>query len=319
MKSVFALILACWTLSAQVPQLQESSRFQTITNPNDERLKVFKELEMKAEAGNPEALGELGNYYYVGQFPLIKDIEQAKQAWTKGASLGSSVCASRMEIYGFPRDSSDTEIVIEKTKWFIISFALSYMNRRGETIFPAKRDGVSESSFADAKIQAELFLATVKITKPTSNTMPGSVNGATTSQNNFGVKRKSYGLRFESLSLFDTHRRNVCSAYLKAANAIYNKGEIASEEEKSAFVSAALELERLQAYVGKSRRLSLDPQKSNAAMRDVNMEKISDLYAKMAAAKIATSLPASRAELNEASVYINALGQLMQLPVRLGN
>jgi hypothetical protein len=39
----------------------------------------------------------------------------------------------------------------------------------------------------------------------------------------------------------------------------------------------------------------------------------------MASAKIATTLPVTRAQLNEASIYINALGQLMQLPVSLGD
>jgi TPR repeat protein len=319
MKTLSALFLTCLMLSAQVAAPQEPSRFQEITNPNDERLKVFNELEAKAEAGNPGAIAELGNYYYHGQFPLIKDIEKAKQAWTMGASLGSFRCAASMEDLGFPRESSDSEIVIEKTKWFIISNALSDMNRQSEVRLPTKRYGVSESSFAEAKIRAEVFLSTVRISKPVKTTALGDGNGATPGQNASGIKRNSYSLRFESLSLFDTHRRNVCSAYLKAANAIYNKGEIASEDEKSAFVAAALELERLQAYVGKSRRLGLDYQKSNAGLQSVNMEKMNDLYAKMASARIVTRLPASRAELNEASIYINALGQLMQLPIRLGN
>jgi len=45
---------------------------------------------------------------------------------------------------------------------------------------------------------------------------------------------------------------------------------------------------------------------------------MSEAYAKMAAAQIKTDLPATRAELNEASKYINALGQIMQMPVALG-
>jgi hypothetical protein len=124
-------------------------------------------------------------------------------------------------------------------------------------------------------------------------------------------------LRFESLSLFDAYRKNVCAAYMKAASPVYNKGEAASEAEKAAFVAAATELARLQAYIGKSHRLSLSG-KSNAAMRAVNTEKMNECYARMAAAKIATTLPASRADLNEGSTYINSLGQLMQLPVSFG-
>ena len=125
------------------------------------------------------------------------------------------------------------------------------------------------------------------------------------------------GLMFESLSLFDAHRKNVCSAYMKAASPIYNKGEAATADEKAAFTVAAAELVRLQSYIGKSRRLSLSS-KSNAASRAVDSATLSDCYAKMSAAKIATSLPATRAELNEASIYINGLGKIMQLNVSLG-
>ena len=105
---------------------------------------------------------------------------------------------------------------------------------------------------------------------------------------------------------------------MKAALPIYNKGEAASENEKAAFCVAASELVRLQAYIGKKRPLGLSSN-SNAAMRALNSEKMVECYAKMSSAKIATSLPVTRTELNEASIYINALGQLMQLPVSLGN
>lgn len=160
---------------------------------------------------------------------------------------------------------------------------------------------VSESSFEEAKARASTFLAGVKVSatdpKPNSKKMPG--------------------LMFESLSLFDAHRKNVCSAYMKAASPIYNKGEAATADEKAAFTVAAAELVRLQSYIGKSRRLSLSS-KSNAASRAVDSATLSDCYAKMSAARIATSLPATRAELNEASIYINGLGKIMQLNVSLG-
>ena len=124
-------------------------------------------------------------------------------------------------------------------------------------------------------------------------------------------------LNFGSIGLFDEYRKNVCSAYLKASAPIYNKADAASEEEKKAFLVAAQELVRLQAYMGKVRRLSLSP-KSNESTRELNKEKLNDAFAKMAAAEIKTELPATRAELNEASKYINALGQAMQLPVVFG-
>ena len=104
---------------------------------------------------------------------------------------------------------------------------------------------------------------------------------------------------------------------MKAASPIYNKGEAATADEKAAFTVAAAELVRLQNYIGKVRRLSLSS-KSNAASRAVDSETLSECYAKMSAAKIATNLPATRAELNEASIYINSLGKIMQLPVIFG-
>jgi hypothetical protein len=124
-------------------------------------------------------------------------------------------------------------------------------------------------------------------------------------------------LSFGSIGLFNDYRKNVCSAYLKASSPIYNKGDAATDEEKKAFTVAALELVRLQAYIGKVRRLTLSS-KSNESTRELEKEKMSEAYAKMAAAQIKTDLPATRAELNEASNYINSLGQIMQLPVALG-
>ena len=126
-------------------------------------------------------------------------------------------------------------------------------------------------------------------------------------------------LQFGSLSLFDDYRKKVCAGYMKAAAPIYAKGEAVTDEEKTSFTEAAKELVRLRAYVGKSKstkRLSLSS-KGNESLRVLDQEKLNDYYAKMLAAEIKTDLPATREELNEASKYINALGQLMQLPVRL--
>jgi hypothetical protein len=123
-------------------------------------------------------------------------------------------------------------------------------------------------------------------------------------------------LRFGSLSLFDDYRKTVCAAYMKAAAPIYAKGDSVTDEEKKAFADAVQELVRLQAYMGKFKRLALSS-KSNAAIRVLENEKLNDAFAKMDAAQIKTDLPATRAELNEASKYINALGQAMQLPVTL--
>lgn len=299
MKYLLAFVLTCCALCAQQKIAgPDTAGLQPITNPKDERLNVFRELEAKAALDDTKALAEIGRYYCNGQFPVLKNIEKGKAYLTRGASLGNATCATLMwEYTNRNGDVNDPDQVIEANKWRMITSGL-----RGMDIDEVTRpSNVSESSFEEAKARASTFLAGVKVSatnpKPNSKKMPG--------------------LMFESLSLFDAHRKNVCSAYMKAASPIYNKGEAATADEKAAFMVAAAELVRLQSYIGKSRRLSLSS-KSNAASRAVDSATLSDCYAKMSAAKIATSLPATRAELNEASIYINGLGKIMQLNVSLG-
>ena len=299
MKCLLAFVMTCCALCAQEKIAgPDTAGLQPITNPKDERLNVFRELEAKAALDETKALAEIGRYYCNGQFPVLKNIEKGKAYLTRGASLGNATCATLMwEYTNRNGDVNDPDQVIEANKWLMIASGL-----RGMDIDEVTRpSNVSESSFEEAKARASTFLAGVKVSatdpKPNSKKMPG--------------------LMFESLSLFDAHRKNVCSAYMKAASPIYNKGEAATADEKAAFMVAAAELVRLQSYIGKSRRLSLSS-KSNAASRAVDSATLSDCYAKMSAAKIATSLPATRAELNEASIYINGLGKIMQLNVSLG-
>ena len=299
MKCLLAFVMTCCALCAQEKIAgPDTAGLQPITNPKDERLNVFRELEAKAALDETKALAEIGRYYCNGQFPVLKNIEKGKAYLTRGASLGNATCATLMwEYTNRNGDVNDPDQVIEANKWLMIASGL-----RGMDIDEVTRpSNVSESSFEEAKARASTFLAGVKVSatnpKPNSKKMPG--------------------LMFESLSLFDAHRKNVCSAYMKAASPIYNKGEAATADEKAAFTVAAAELVRLQSYIGKSRRLSLSS-KSNAASRAVDSATLSDCYAKMSAAKIATSLPATRAELNEASIYINGLGKIMQLNVSLG-
>lgn len=297
-------------LSGQVNPAEVTHKFQESAQLNDERVKVFLELEAKAALNDGKALAEVGRYYCDGRFPVLQNIEKGKGHFLRGASLGDAGCATRMWEYTNKNgDPNDPEHVIETEKWHMIWTRL----RRIDSRFVTRPDHVSEASWAEAKARADAFLAGVKVTVPSTK---GS--GASSNDGVVFSKTRVPGLRFETLSAFDTHRKNVCAAYMKAAYPIYNRGEIASEEEKAAFTVAAAELARLQAYIGKTRRLSLSA-KSNEALRAVNSEKMRELYAKMSAAKIATALPVSRAELNEASIYINALGQLMQLPVSLGD
>jgi hypothetical protein len=287
-----------------------TQKFQESAQLNDERVKVFLELEAKAALNDKKALGDVGRYYCDGRFPVLKNIEKGKGHLLRGASLGDIRCATLMWEYTNKNgDENDPEHVVETQKWHLIWTSLS----RVKSEFVRRPDNVSEASWAEAKARADAFLAGVKVSVPSTKG-----NGASSNDGVVFSKTRVPGLRFETLSAFDTHRKNVCAAYMKAAYPIYNRGEIASEEEKVAFTVAAAELARLQAYIGKTRRLSLSA-KSNEALRAVNSEKMRELYAKMSSAKIATALPVTRAELNEASIYINALGQLMQLPVSMGD
>lgn len=298
MKHTLALILACCALCGQdKPAATDLAGLQPITNPKDERLNVFRELEVKAALDDIKALEEIGRYYFNGQFPVLKNIEKGKAYLTRGASLGNARCATFMWEYTSKNgDVNDPEHVIEREKWRMIWSGLD-----GIDIDQVRRPpNVSESSFEEAKARAATFLARAKVSNLASN--PNS--------------KEMPALRFESLSLFDTHRKNVCSAYMKAASPIYNKGEAASADERAAFTVAAAELARLQKYTSeKPRPLSLSSN-SNSASRAIDSATLSDCYAKMSAAKIATSLPATRTELNEASIYINGLGKIMQLNVR---
>jgi len=314
MKSLFFCMLMAVVglaqLSGQVNPAEVTQKFQDSAQLNDERVKVFLELEAKAALNDKKALGDVGRYYCDGRFPVLKNIEKGKGHLLRGASLGDIRCATLMWEYTNKNgDENDPEHVVETQKWHLIWTSLS----RVKSEFVRRPDNVSEASWAEAKARADAFLAGVKVSVPSTK---GS--GASSNDGVVVSKTRVPGLRFETLSAFDTHRKNVCAAYMKAAYPIYNRGEIASEEEKAAFTVAAAELARLQAYIGKTRRLSLSA-KSNEALRAVNSEKMRELYAKMSSAKIATALPVTRAELNEASIYINALGQLMQLPVSMGD
>lgn len=315
MKHALALILVCCALCGQEKTAApDTAGLQPITNPKDERLNVFKELEAKAALNDGKALAEVGRYYCDGRFPVLQDIEKGKGYFVRGASLGDVECATRMWEYTNKNgDQNDPEHVIETEKWHVIFTSL----RRVDSRFVTRPDHVSEASWAEAKARAAAFLAGVKAFNPATAT-PSTRRSLAVSDDGSGFRKPRVpGLKFESLSLFDTHRKNVCSAYMKAASPIYNKGEAATADEKAAFTVAAAELVRLQSYIGKSRRLSLSS-KSNGPARAVDSETMSECYAKMSDAKIATSLPATRAQLNEASIYINGLGKIMQLPVSLG-
>ena len=123
---------------------------------------------------------------------------------------------------------------------------------------------------------------------------------------------------FETLGQLDDYRRQVNGAYLKAQNPIYNKAEKVSDDEKAAFVVAATALQKLQDYMCPTygKRLAIMKERANLELNNKELER---LYKIMKDAKIATSLPATRAELNEAQNFLDAFAKAMQLPVVFTN
>lgn len=311
MKPAFVLMLSFGVLCAQdakepTKEPTPPSKWQADVSPKDERVKIFTELETKAEAGDAGALRQVGEYFYHGTFPVAQNKEKGQALWLKGATLGDEQCAGLIHAFGFA-DSYDSEVIIEKTKWLMIHFALRAKKGKYAAKAPSRPNSVSESSFQEAKTRADTFLAKVTFSAQDSQQASTVAN----QKNSTSQSR----LRFESMSAFEDHRRKICAAYLQASNPIYNKGEAATKDEKEKFVTTALELERLQTYVGKRRSLVL--KSDNEAAKEMNRSKMFEAYGKMAAAEIKTTLPATKAELNEASKYMNALGELMRLPVAL--
>ncbi|MEY3812952.1 MAG: hypothetical protein RL495_899 [Verrucomicrobiota bacterium] len=122
----------------------------------------------------------------------------------------------------------------------------------------------------------------------------------------------------ETLSQLDDYRRKISGPYLKALDPIYRKADKATDEEQSAFIAAAIDLKALKAYMCPTygKRISINKYHANIVENDKRLEA---LYKIMKEAKIKTSLPATRAELNEAQKFLDAFYKAMQLPVVLNS
>jgi hypothetical protein len=122
----------------------------------------------------------------------------------------------------------------------------------------------------------------------------------------------------ETLSQLDDYRRQVNGDYLKALRPVYVKGVEATPDEKTQFIAAALNLKKLQKYMCPTygKRLAINNERANPVLNNKELER---LYRIMKNAKISTSLPATRAELNEAQQFLDAFAKAMQLPVIFTN
>ena len=160
MKYGLCIVFACCALYAQGKASDaKPEELQPITNPRDERVIVFKEIEAKAAQGDKKSLEELGLYYRDGKFPAIKSLEKAKEYWLKGASLGDRECARHMHwAEQNTGDKNDRDQVVQTQTWYIIF--LTFNEVRDE--FIVRPEGVSEPSWKEARSQAASFLAGVK-------------------------------------------------------------------------------------------------------------------------------------------------------------
>jgi TPR repeat protein len=299
MKSLFFCMLMAVVglaqLSGQVNPAEVTQKFQESAQLNDERVKVFLELEAKAEDGDQEALGKVGNYYYFGQFPVAKNPAKAKALWTKGAALGSEECASSMFAKGYPA-SNETEVIIERTKWQIIHAHLWRIKHksRNENVV-RKPDDISESSFEEAKLRAQVFLA--------SSTVVNRDNGA--------PKARSERFRLPSISTIadaNAFRTELLTEFRKVQGPIYHNQVNAAASDAAAYAAVAEKIIALQ-----SKGLGISPQTSTKrnSYNAASVNKIADLRAQLRALKINSTAPFTRQDANNAQVFLDRYRDLL--------
>lgn len=167
MNSSLALLLAFGALiglgksPAQASTGLDETRFQKTASMNDERFKVFLELEAKANAGDAASIQNLGRHYFYGLYPVKRDKAKSEALWIQGACLGSDECATFLaESVG---RSTDSEAVIERTKWQIVGKLIRQAKSGASDISINRPDGVSEGSFEEARKRAEVFFSKVSI------------------------------------------------------------------------------------------------------------------------------------------------------------
>lgn len=280
------------------------SQTRTSSLQVDERALKFSELLAKAESGDALSQYEVGIAYSSGRYPAEKDEKKGRDWIERAALAGHKVAAQDMAFWCLhqPNGRSDANLVAERVKWLSIQSGSLY-----------KSSEISETTLAEGHRRADA------IWKSYPNLLQRSpvVDKSSGSTSSF-VTRLPVLPKVSNLSQFNDMRRSIVSAYLKASSPIYNKGELASSDERQAFVSAALELKSLQAYT-KKKPLRLKSAGRNDAMSEINLSKMKECYDRMSFANIKAEFPCSRSEQNEASKYISSLNDLMSLPVDFGS
>jgi hypothetical protein len=230
---------------------------------------------------------------------------KAKALWTKGASLGSDQCASFMHVFGFP-DSNETDVVIEKTKWYIIHAQLR--RNRYKTSGEAeirKPSNISDSSFEEAKLRAGAFLSSVvypnrNIVKPAEETP--------IEEKPRGISERFRLPSFSSIADANSFRTELLTEFRKVQGPIYHNQENASDSDAGAYAAVAEKIFALQSKgLGITSRTSTKRNSYNAAA----VSKISALRSQLRNINIKTQAPFTRQDANNAQVFLDRYRDLL--------
>jgi hypothetical protein len=298
-------VLGLAQLSAQANPSEVIQKFQESAQLNDERVKVFLELEAKAEGGDLEALERIGDYYHFGRFPVTKNPDKAKTLWTKGASLGSDECASSMFARGFP-NSNETEIIIEKTKWQIIHAQL-WRNKHKSTPESGfrKPSNISESSFEEAKLRAGAFLSSVVY--PNRNIEKHAAE--TPVDYKPRVKSERFRLpSFRSVADANAFRTELLTEFRKVQGPIYHNQVNASDADSIAYAVVA---EKILALQSKGLSISFETSNRGSGYNAATESKITSLRSQLRSISIKTQAPFTRQDANNAQVFLDRYRDLL--------
>jgi hypothetical protein len=313
LKYMLMAVVGLAQLSGQVNPAEGIQKFQESAQLNDERVKVFLELEAKAEGGDLEALLRIGDYYHFGRFPVTKNPDKAKTLWTKGASLGSAECASSMFAHGFP-NSNETEIIIEKTKWQIIHAQLWKNKHKSVTGTGFRKpNNISESSFQEAKLRAQAFLSTAT-TGNSVNEAPKARSYLSSSTENpvtepLGVRPERFRLpSISSIADANSFRTELLTEFRKVQGPIYHNQASAAASDAAAYAAVAEKIIALQSKgLGISAQTSTKRNSYNAA----SVSKIAELRAQLRSLKINSTAPFTRQDANNAQVFLDRYRDLL--------
>ncbi len=313
------LLLPLSLAFAQEAPFASLPKFQEFANPNDERVKVFMELEAKAEAGDGELLAKAGEYYFHGRFPVTQNQVRASEMWIKGASLGSFECANLMAFAVYEHTGNDSERIIEKLKWEMVGRqfgSFGFASRKGPRGFERikvftdpgefpKPDSVSDSSFNEAKRRASDFLSTIKLTQGMHShpvAERGMAPAASSDVQEITVPSPS------SIRDAQAFRMALLADFRRIQSKITKKIESATPEDLSDYALIARKLEAVQQKgLGSSTPSTL----TSGALGQFKMARAKELREQLSAFKINTAPPFTRQDLNQAQAFLDRYRDLL--------